>query len=53
MPMKNFYLSNYVFCFLVLLVPLLKASEYVLVPDSYLDVQTGKLVKGNIFIKDN
>jgi imidazolonepropionase-like amidohydrolase len=25
----------------------------VLVPDSYLDVQTGQLVKGNIFIKDN
>ena len=24
-----------------------------MVPDSYLDVQTGKLVKGNIFIKDN
>ena len=27
--------------------------EYVLVPGSYLDVQTGQLVKGNIFIKDN
>ena len=24
-----------------------------MVPDSYLDVQTGQLVKGNIFIKDN
>ena len=51
--MKNFYLYKYVFYFLVLLVPLLKGSEYVLVPDSYLDVQTGKLVKGNIYIKDN
>ena len=51
--MKNFYLYKYVFCFLVLLVPLLKGNEYVLVPDSYLDVQTGKLVKGNIYIKDN
>jgi imidazolonepropionase-like amidohydrolase len=51
--MKNFYLYKYVFYFLVLLVPLLKGSEYVLVPDSYLDVQTGKLVKGNIHIKDN
>ncbi|MEK9780438.1 MAG: amidohydrolase family protein, partial [Gammaproteobacteria bacterium] len=51
--MKIFYLYKYVFCFVVLLTPLLKASEYVLVPDSYLDVQTGKLIKGNIHIKDN
>ena len=53
MTMKNLYLIKYIFCFLVLLMPSLKASEYVLVPDSYLDVQTGQLVKGNIFIKDN
>ena len=53
MTMKNLYLIKYIFCFLVLSMPSLKASEYVLVPDSYLDVQTGQLVKGNIFIKDN
>ena len=52
MTMKNLYLIKYIFCFLVLLMPSLKASEYVLVPDSYLDVQTGQLVKGNIYIKD-
>ena len=51
--MKNFYLLKYIFCLLMFLIPSLKASEYVLVPDSYLDVQTGELVKGNIFIKDN
>ena len=52
MTMKNLYLIKYILCFLVLLIPSIKASEYVLVPDSYLDVQTGKLVKGNIYIKD-
>lgn len=52
MTMKNLYLIKYILCFLVLLIPSIKASQYVLVPDSYLDVQTGKLVKGNIYIKD-